>query len=597
VAHCSRPAYMDHTSLCAALGSSPTSRVRSGLPRVQLAGLCGATLQQAPLPVNSSFQGATPFGQVFLPAQVPAHVSAASLLQRASCGPAVMARRAGWCAQPSVIQAWQAQLLPAPAFEPMRLYPPRVAAAAMPQHVAWNQGGEQIRGLVSSGMGSQCGWSLCDQADTEASRADHKRRRMLLGHRRHSFGMPSLAAIPVDAPLMAPAHHPPRQSAHGPGTRAACESGCDQLFVRRAHASTPAPRGARTDRVGAHPEEERVPSQEGVGGGRGQAGRRAVSGAPRTPCGARQLQPPSKVPFHPGWSCGIVGRPQLVPKGVTTIGLGLVQRNAMSLLSGFHRANVPTTRATRGVSLLAVQAASACASTEFAPADRSKGAHCRKKPLKRASDTVRARRPSRLNASKQSSAARGSRDSRHQFRGVTRAGHQWRAKIFFAKGSINLGHYKSATAAAMAYDIAARDLRGQPRLNFPSGHWPDVDSELVMEVRLALVRALQAKQTSIPECVPVLRKIESALERGSKAAQAAQGAQLRLAPQTKQLLASSCARRGATQREVAYTADTVATHSVSGSGACTRAVRFVAPRAQVECQPRRGVKRRRKGAL
>ena len=98
-----------------------------------------------------------------------------------------------------------------------------------------------------------------------------------------------------------------------------------------------------------------------------------------------------------------------------------------------------------------------------------------------------------------------------------------------------MGHYKSATAAAMAYDIAARDLRGQPRLNFPSGHWPDVDSELVMEVRLALVRALQAKQTSIPECVPVLRKIESALERGSKAAQGAQGAQLRLAPQTKQL--------------------------------------------------------------
>ena len=64
--------------------------------------------------------------------------------------------------------------------------------------------------------------------------------------------------------------------------------------------------------------------------------------------------------------------------------------------------------------------------------------------------------------------ARKYRHSTSSFKGVRPSGKRWRAVIYEDNRQINLGHYETEIEAALAYDCAARERRGEfATLNFP----------------------------------------------------------------------------------------------------------------------------------
>jgi len=95
--------------------------------------------------------------------------------------------------------------------------------------------------------------------------------------------------------------------------------------------------------------------------------------------------------------------------------------------------------------------------------------------------------------------------TRAKYKGVTRNASRWRCKIYHNRRSINIGHFDDPKVAAMAYDIAARLLRGSRRtVNFP-------EADLVVSAPEPLQRIVQQAlgDTHAVGGRPTLSRIES----------------------------------------------------------------------------------------
>jgi len=81
-----------------------------------------------------------------------------------------------------------------------------------------------------------------------------------------------------------------------------------------------------------------------------------------------------------------------------------------------------------------------------------------------------------------------------KLKGVSKSGSRWRTKVYHNGRCVNVGHFPDRTTAAVAYDVAARCLRGNTGCNFSDAELealvtPAVTTKVAMALHAATVKA------------------------------------------------------------------------------------------------------------